>query len=78
METDKKISGALIGLIVIIIILITGGIYVWQSSKVVPPEINTQAQTDALNEQDSAALDALEQDITTTDTNIGVDASTVK
>lgn len=33
MEPEKKSNGALIGLIVIIIILILGGIYIWQTNK---------------------------------------------
>ena len=37
MEIEKKSNGALVGLVVIIIILIVGGIYIWQSREV--PEI---------------------------------------
>lgn len=75
MEPEKKSNGALIGLIVIIIILIIGGIYIWQSSKNNVEKIqNSQA---ALTEQDAAALDALESDINTTDTNTNVDANAI-
>lgn len=31
METERKTSGAFFGLIIIIIILVIGGIYIWQS-----------------------------------------------
>ena len=45
MEPEKKSNGALIGLIIIIIILIVGGLYMWQKNKNVVNETNTQAET---------------------------------
>jgi hypothetical protein len=39
MEPEKKSNGALIGSVIIIIILIIGGIYVWQAKvKTMPTE----------------------------------------
>ncbi len=33
MEPEKKLDGAFVGLVVIIIILVIGGIYIWQSNQ---------------------------------------------
>ena len=78
MEPEKKINGALVGLIIIIIILIIGGIYMWQSNKKAVEKMKAaQAQSEALLSQDSATLDALDQDLKTTDINTGVDANSV-
>ena len=79
MEPEKKSNGAFIGLIIILIILIVGGIYIWMSNKNAKElmEWNSQAQSEAVTNQDSAALNALEQDLKTADTDIGVDASSV-
>jgi len=72
METEKKSNGAMIGLIIIIILLIVGGIYVWQTNQKEMPVNET------LNTEDSAELNTLEASVETTDTNIGVDAETVE
>ncbi len=78
METEKKSNGAFVGLTIIIIILIIGGIYMWQSNKKAVEKIKeTQAQSEALNNQNSAALDALEQELKTTNTDTGVDVNNV-
>ena len=78
MEPEKKSNGAFLGLIVIIIILVVGGIYIWISNKKAAEKMKeTQAQLETVTSQDSAALDALEQDLKTTDTNVGVDANAV-
>jgi preprotein translocase subunit YajC len=42
METEKKTSGEYLGLIIIIIILIVGGIYIWQSQIKKNQEIKMQ------------------------------------
>lgn len=77
MEPEKKSNGALVGLIVIVIILIIGGIYMWQSKvKNTLEQNNTQAGT--VTPADTNELDALGQTINTTDTNVGVDITTVK
>lgn len=73
MEPEKKSNGALVGLIVIVIILIIGGIYIWRSN-----DNNTApVQSETVTNQDSSDLDALEQDLGTVDTNVGVDVDTV-
>lgn len=77
MEPEKKSNGALVGLVVIIVILVVGGIYIWLSNQKAVESQNSQTQSENVTNQDAAALNALEQDITTTDTNVGVDASTV-
>jgi hypothetical protein len=72
MEPEKKSNGALIGLVIIIIILIIGGIYMWKVNKNTAEEM--EAQNNTLSNQDSADLDALEQDLNTADTSIDATA----
>lgn len=74
MEPEAKSNGSLVGLVVIIIILIIGGIYIWQSNK---NAIENKAQTQAVTDQDSAGLDSLDQDANTIDTSTGVDVNAV-
>ncbi|OGI94502.1 hypothetical protein A3A03_00030 [Candidatus Nomurabacteria bacterium RIFCSPLOWO2_01_FULL_40_18] len=78
MEPEKKLNGSFVGLIIIIIILVIGGIYIWISNKKAIEERNSQAQSEAITEQDAAALNALEQDSNTIDTNAGVDVDSIK
>jgi len=73
MEPEKKSNGALVGLIIIIIILIVGGIYIWQSSK----DTLESTQPEVITEEDSIILDTLDQDLTDIDTNIDVDLDAV-
>lgn len=73
--TEKKINGALVGLFVIIIILIIGGIYIWQTKA---KEMETlKAQNAAAIIEQNNIINKLEQDIKNTDTNVGVDAKTI-
>ena len=66
MEPEKKMSGAMVGLIIIIVILLIGGIYIWQSKvKSVPPE--GQSEVSPADEED---LNSLEQDVNSVDTEI--------
>lgn len=76
---EKKSHGALIGSIIIIIILVIGGVYVWQSKINVAKQKATQEQA-IINSENSQTSDLnnLEQQINTTDTNTGVDASQVQ
>jgi len=74
MEPEKKSHGALIGSIIIIIILIIGGLYIWQSKvknaiekKQVPPATPITI--------DPNELDNLEQDLGTVDTDIDADVN---
>ena len=77
METEKKPNGALIGSIIIIIILIVGGIYVWQSKIKNALQGKKTISEENVIPGDANELNALEQDLNTTDTNIGVDANSV-
>ena len=69
MEPEKKSNGVLIGLVVIIIILVVGGVYLWQANKKVAD--NTNIQTESVVTTDSAELDTLQQEIDTTNTDVG-------
>lgn len=73
MEPEKKSSGAFIGLAIIIIILVVGGIYVWQLNK---KTANTLPET--VTTQDSDALNTLEAGIQAADTNINADVNGLK
>jgi flagellar basal body-associated protein FliL len=80
MEPEKKSNGALIGTIVVIIILILGGLYIWMSkSKVEPIPENITA-----NEQEAASIEAynelntFETDVSETDVNLNVNTETLQ
>ena len=74
MEPETKSNGSLVGLVVIIIILVVGGIYIWMSNKKTVEQPSTEpTNTDTVVNEDSAALDALEQDSSTIDVNTGID-----
>ena len=79
MEPEKKSNGALVGLVIIIIILIVGGIYIWQSSlvKTEPTQKNPPSQQETVSDQDATALNALELEAEATDTSVGVDVNDV-
>ncbi len=74
MEPEKKSNGAIVGLVVIIIILLVGGIYMWMSSKDTLYEGRSES---TVTDQDSKDLDTLEQDAGKIDANTGVDAGLV-
>ena len=76
MEPEKKSNGAFVGLVVVIIILVVGGIYMWSANK--KAQEARQAQIDSLTAEDSTELDSLEADVGSADTNVGVDASTIE
>lgn len=68
MEPEKKLNGAVVGLVVIIIILLIGGIYIWQSKvKTVPGTEDAGAEVSPADEED---LNSLEQDVNSVDTEI--------
>ncbi len=79
MEPEKKSNGALIGLIIIILILIIGGVYLWQKnrSKIIENP-QSLAVTKTVTPDDSASLNTLEQDLNTTNTNIDVNVDSLK
>ncbi|MBP9711870.1 MAG: hypothetical protein KBD55_02430 [Candidatus Pacebacteria bacterium] len=75
MEQEKKLNGTLIGSIIIIIILIVGGIYTWQSkAKQLIREKEAREQTIQANE---AELNQLEADLSA-DSSGSIDYSDIQ
>lgn len=72
MEPEKKSNGAFIGLVVIIIILILGGVYIWKTNK-----DRMKAEPKAVTQEDQNDLNQLDLDANNTDTNLGVDANSI-
>ncbi len=72
MEPEKKSNGALVGLVVIIILLVIGGIYIWRSNRNTTNK--TIPQSESVTTDDSAELDTLGQESTTTDVDVGANA----
>jgi uncharacterized protein HemX len=76
METEeKKSNGALLGSIIIIIILIIGGIYIWQAN--VQKALEKKIQAENTIQLDANELNALEEDLNSTNTNINVDVNNI-
>ena len=75
MEPEKKANGAIVGLVIIVVILVIGGIYMWQVNKE-KMEGAAPYQSGNTTSQDSE-LNSLESDLNSTNTSTGVDASTV-
>ena len=75
MEIEKKSNGALVGTIVILLILVLGGIYIWQT-KVKQLEM-LKTQSSSITSEEANSVDALEQEIGNTDTNLNVNPSEV-
>ena len=80
MGPEKKSHGALIGSIIIIIILVIGGLYVWQTKvkEIKQKQLEVQMQAAAINATNMNELKTLEQDLNSTDVSTGVDAETIK
>ena len=75
MEPEKKSNGALIGSIIIIIILIVGGIYIWQSKmQKALEEKNAQSEIAVPTDADAEELDILDNDINEADIDLGASA----
>ncbi len=68
MEPEKKSNGALVGLVIVIIILVVGGIYVWQMKN------KGAVNQTGITTDDSASLEALEADLNTADLDVGANA----
>lgn len=71
MEPEQKSNGALIGLIVIVIILIIGGIYLWKTSlkeNAVPAPVNSTVGS----ADNSANLEASVNDINLDNLDSGI------
>ena len=78
MEPETKSSGSVVGLVVIIIILVIGGIYIWTSNKNTLGKPSTPgADNNTVTSQDSSEVDSLEQESNTVDVNAGVDYENV-
>jgi hypothetical protein len=76
MEQEKKSDGALVGLIIIIIILVVGGLYmIYSEHKTI---IEERVQQQKILEQNASELEALQKELSNTDTNTGVDTNTIK
>ena len=67
---DKKSNGALVGSIIIVVILIIGGIYIWQSQ--VKKVIEEEAIENQLTEENNTELESLEAELEGLDTNLDV------
>ncbi|MBU0612233.1 hypothetical protein KKA39_01980 [Patescibacteria group bacterium] len=76
MEPEKKSHGALIGSIIIIIILIIGGIYIWQSKvkNVAKEEQEMQEVPSPITDE----LNSLDQDINSLDINTELDVVNIE
>lgn len=72
MEPEKKSNGAFIGLAIIIIILIVGGIYAWQS------KVNLEKPSETLSTEDENTVETLDQDLNTLETDLGVDVNAIE
>lgn len=66
MEPEKKSNGALVGAVIIILILLVGGIYMWKQRAETLPA----ALTEEVAPADTEELDLLEQDLNAIDTEI--------
>ena len=79
MEQEKK-HGALIGSIIIIVILIIGGIYIWQTKvkEIKLERQKAQMQAEAINAANLNDLNSLEQDLNSTDSNLGIDVNKIQ
>lgn len=80
MEPEKKSNGALVGLIIVIILLIIGGIYMWQLKESANLE-QEQAKAKLRNTvttEDSSELESLEADLGSLDTDLNVDTEGVQ
>lgn len=68
MEPEKKSNGALVGSIIIILILIVGGIYLWQKktaedSDTPKEDVQLEGTTELETELNSIDLDSLDEDL---------------
>lgn len=76
MEPEKKSNGAFIGSVIIIVILIVGGIYIWQSKVKNALELK-KIESETLTPADTQELNDLEQYLNATDTTIEIETESV-
>lgn len=78
MEPEKKSNGGLFGTIIIIIILVLGGLYMWQSKvNSTLPENEMESESVTTSNED-AELTAIEGELEGAETNVGVDVETLE
>jgi cell division protein FtsL len=72
MEKEKKSHGALIGSIIVVVLLIIGGIYVWQTKIKETQLLNQKIQEEIskINEENINELDSLEVEISSIETEL--------
>ena len=84
---DKKSNGALIGAVIVIIILVLGGVYLWQSnslkdsdSKPIPVNTEQQSYLEELNMASviEADLNLLEEENNTADADFTADVEAIQ
>lgn len=82
-NVDKKSNGAFIGAVIVIIILVLGGLYVWQNQnkestepKKEIGEENTDQSSAVINAYNE--LEAFDQELGTTNTNVEVNVDTLQ
>lgn len=82
-NVDKKSNGAFIGAVIVIIILVLGGLYVWQNQNkenTLPTnevgEENTDQSSAVINAYNE--LEAFDQELGTTNTNVEVNVDTLQ
>ncbi len=69
MDPEKKSNGALIGAVIIILILVIGGIYIWQA-KVKSLPAGDGLESESVVPADTKELDALEQELDATELDV--------
>jgi hypothetical protein len=77
MEIEKKSHGALIGSIIIIVILVIGGIYVWQQKTKNDEKLKLLQQEQTM-QNSSDELNTLDQEINSTDSTVDANVDAVQ
>jgi uncharacterized protein HemX len=80
MEPETKTNGASVGLVIIVIILIVGGIYFWQTKTkdALEQKQKIEAAAKILTPADNTDLGNLSNELNDLDTSTGVDVNTLK
>lgn len=81
MEPEQKGSGATIGIVVVVILLIIGGYITWQNSvkqKALDEQNKIELETLINDTAIDAELDALNQDLNSTGTDVNVNLDTLQ
>ena len=80
MDSDTKPNGAFVGLVIIVIILVIGGIYFWQTKikRALDQQQRDAVAAQAINSTDVTDLENLNTETNNLDTTTGVDINTLK